>query len=91
MEVWDVGACVVRLWSHLVDLVSHELLCLVVCFRLLEFLLLWLVRDWLSLLSRVRKAHPPTLFRVSSVGRLCQPKCTAGSLFGNAAEPSDAI
>ncbi|MQM21926.1 hypothetical protein Taro_054972 [Colocasia esculenta] len=31
---------------------------------LLEFLLLWLVRDWLSLLSLVREAHPPTLFRV---------------------------
>ncbi|MQM20103.1 hypothetical protein Taro_053118, partial [Colocasia esculenta] len=27
------------------------------------FLLLWLVRDWLSLLSLVREAHPPTLFR----------------------------
>ncbi|MQM00993.1 hypothetical protein Taro_033742 [Colocasia esculenta] len=33
---------------------------------LLEFLLLWLVRDWLSLLNLVREAHPPTLFR--SVG-----------------------
>ncbi|MQM10339.1 hypothetical protein Taro_043232 [Colocasia esculenta] len=32
---------------------------------LLEFLLLWLVRDWLSLLSLVREAHPPTLFRSS--------------------------
>ncbi|MQL96692.1 hypothetical protein Taro_029372, partial [Colocasia esculenta] len=30
---------------------------------LLEFLLLWLVRDWLSLLSLVRETHPPTLFR----------------------------
>ncbi|MQL83505.1 hypothetical protein Taro_015983 [Colocasia esculenta] len=30
---------------------------------LLGFLLLWPVRDWLSLLSLVRKAHPPTLFR----------------------------
>ncbi|MQL82304.1 hypothetical protein Taro_014777 [Colocasia esculenta] len=27
------------------------------------FLLLWLVRDWLSLLSLVCEAHPPTLFR----------------------------
>ncbi|MQL67877.1 hypothetical protein Taro_000178 [Colocasia esculenta] len=26
------------------------------------FLLLWLVRDWLSILSLVRDAHPPTLF-----------------------------
>ncbi|MQM16828.1 hypothetical protein Taro_049790, partial [Colocasia esculenta] len=33
---------------------------------LVEFLLLWLVRDWLSLLSLVREADPPTLFR--SVG-----------------------
>ncbi|MQM16860.1 hypothetical protein Taro_049820 [Colocasia esculenta] len=30
---------------------------------LVKFLLLWLVRDWLSLLSLVREAHPPTLFR----------------------------
>ncbi|MQM16056.1 hypothetical protein Taro_049009 [Colocasia esculenta] len=28
MEVWDVGACVVRLWSHVVALVFRELLCL---------------------------------------------------------------
>ncbi|MQL93315.1 hypothetical protein Taro_025954, partial [Colocasia esculenta] len=36
---------------------------------LLEFRLLWLVRDWLSLLSLLREAHPPTLFRVfGSVG-----------------------
>ncbi|MQL91328.1 hypothetical protein Taro_023938, partial [Colocasia esculenta] len=64
-----LGACVVRLWSHVVAPVFHELLCLsgcvprLVCFHLLEFLLLWLVRDWLSLLSLVREAHPPTLFR----------------------------
>ncbi|MQL87425.1 hypothetical protein Taro_019964 [Colocasia esculenta] len=36
-----------------------------VCSRLL---LLWLVRDWLSLLSLVRKAHPPTLFRHPTAG-----------------------
>ncbi|MQL80419.1 hypothetical protein Taro_012849 [Colocasia esculenta] len=29
--------------------------------------------------------------RVSSVGRICQPICTAGSLFGIAVEPGDAI
>ncbi|MQL73821.1 hypothetical protein Taro_006144 [Colocasia esculenta] len=100
MEVWDGGACVVRLWSHVVALrVRAEgcfrivsdfagsagvvcgptlvvgrgvtllrcfvLLCSrVVCFGFsLEFLLLWLVRDWLSLLSLVREAHPPTFFR----------------------------
>ncbi|MQL98949.1 hypothetical protein Taro_031665, partial [Colocasia esculenta] len=28
------------------------------CFRLLEFLLLWLVRDWLSILSLIHEAHP---------------------------------
>ncbi|MQL98474.1 hypothetical protein Taro_031190 [Colocasia esculenta] len=56
VEVWDVGACVVRLWSHVVAPSSFAS-------ALLEFLLLWLVRDWLSLLSLVRKAHPPTLFR----------------------------
>ncbi|MQL79276.1 hypothetical protein Taro_011712, partial [Colocasia esculenta] len=32
---------------------------------LFEFLLLWLVRDWLSLLSHVREAYPPALFSVS--------------------------
>ncbi|MQL83269.1 hypothetical protein Taro_015764 [Colocasia esculenta] len=32
-------------------------------FRCFVFLLLWLVRDWLSLLSLVCEAHPPTLFR----------------------------
>ncbi|MQM14134.1 hypothetical protein Taro_047064 [Colocasia esculenta] len=85
VEVQDAGACVVRLWSHVVAPVFSELLCLngtlvvgqgvtlfrcfvvlcgrVVCFRLLEFLLLWMVRDWLSLLSLVHEAHPPTLFR----------------------------
>ncbi|MQL92628.1 hypothetical protein Taro_025256, partial [Colocasia esculenta] len=72
VEVRDVGACVMRLWSHVVAPVFRELLCLggcvpsccfrivfdstgfagvvfgltrVVlefCFRLLEFLLLWL-------------------------------------------------
>ncbi|MQM20774.1 hypothetical protein Taro_053802 [Colocasia esculenta] len=30
---------------------------------LLEFLLLWLVTHWLSLLSLVCEAHLPTLFR----------------------------
>ncbi|MQM15586.1 hypothetical protein Taro_048532 [Colocasia esculenta] len=86
-----LGACVMRIWSHVVAPVFREPLCLGrcvprCCFRivfdsagsagvefgltlssfasaLLEFLLLWLVRDWLSLLSLVREAHPPTLFR----------------------------
>ncbi|MQM02955.1 hypothetical protein Taro_035727 [Colocasia esculenta] len=31
VEVQDVGACVVRLWSHVVALVFHELLCLSGC------------------------------------------------------------
>ncbi|MQL80930.1 hypothetical protein Taro_013382 [Colocasia esculenta] len=31
VEVWDVGACVVRLWSHVVVPVFHELLCLGGC------------------------------------------------------------
>ncbi|MQM14126.1 hypothetical protein Taro_047056 [Colocasia esculenta] len=31
MEVRDVGACVVRLWSHVVAPVFHELLCLGGC------------------------------------------------------------
>ncbi|MQL80887.1 hypothetical protein Taro_013333, partial [Colocasia esculenta] len=107
VEVQDVSACVVRLWSLVVAPVFRELLCLggcvprvcfrilllwpnpgcgswccsscfcivfdsagfagVVfdltrfCFRLLEFLLLWLVRDWLSLQSLVCEAHPPLL------------------------------
>ncbi|MQL88615.1 hypothetical protein Taro_021180, partial [Colocasia esculenta] len=81
-----LGACVVRLWSHVAAPVFRELLCLSgcvprCCFHivfdsassarvvfgptlssllplLLEFLLLWLVRDWLSLVSLVREAHP---------------------------------
>ncbi|MQM22367.1 hypothetical protein Taro_055417, partial [Colocasia esculenta] len=36
--------------------------CSLVPFVVAPFLLLWLVRDWLSLLSFVREAHPPTLF-----------------------------
>ncbi|MQM04046.1 hypothetical protein Taro_036836, partial [Colocasia esculenta] len=32
----------------------------------LVFLLLWLVRDWLSLLSLVREAHPPYCLQVAS-------------------------
>ncbi|MQL68885.1 hypothetical protein Taro_001161 [Colocasia esculenta] len=81
MEVRDVGACVVRLWAHVVAPVFRDLRCLGrcvprVCFRVVLLwpdlgggcfaLLLWLVRDWLSLLSLVLEAHPPTLFR--SVG-----------------------
>ncbi|MQL95220.1 hypothetical protein Taro_027881 [Colocasia esculenta] len=31
VEVWDVGACVVRLWSHMVAPVFRELLCLGGC------------------------------------------------------------
>ncbi|MQL69433.1 hypothetical protein Taro_001728 [Colocasia esculenta] len=89
-----LGACVVRLWSHVVAPVLRELLCLGgcmprCCFRLVFdsagsagvvfgptlvvdhgitsfrcfFMLLWMVRDWLSLLSLFREAHPPTLFR----------------------------
>ncbi|MQM20380.1 hypothetical protein Taro_053398, partial [Colocasia esculenta] len=62
VEVQDVGACVMRLGSHVVAPVFRELLCLDGCSSfasaLLEFLLLWLVRDWLSLLSLVREAHP---------------------------------
>ncbi|MQL76432.1 hypothetical protein Taro_008832 [Colocasia esculenta] len=33
---------------------------------LLEFLLLWVVRNWLSLLSLVREAHPPYSLQVAS-------------------------
>ncbi|MQL98268.1 hypothetical protein Taro_030975 [Colocasia esculenta] len=36
--------------------------------NLVEFLLLWLVRDWLSLLSLVREAYPPTLFSLLICG-----------------------
>ncbi|MQL78626.1 hypothetical protein Taro_011057 [Colocasia esculenta] len=65
VEVRDVGACVVRLWFHVVASVFR------VVFGptrvVVEFLLLWLVRDWLSLLSLVREAHPPTLFRLSEI------------------------
>ncbi|MQL94875.1 hypothetical protein Taro_027539, partial [Colocasia esculenta] len=78
MEVWDGGACVVRLWSHVVAPVRAEGCFRIVSdfagfvgvvfgptlvvgrgvtlFRCFVFLLLWLVRDWLSLLSLVCKA-----------------------------------
>ncbi|MQL97167.1 hypothetical protein Taro_029851 [Colocasia esculenta] len=90
-----LGACVVRLWSHVVAPVFRELLCLGGCVprccfhivfdsagsagvmfgptlvssfdsALLEFLLLWLIRDWLSLLSLVREAHPPYSLQVGT-------------------------
>ncbi|MQM09452.1 hypothetical protein Taro_042326 [Colocasia esculenta] len=64
VEVWDVGACVVRLGSHVVAPVFR------VVFGLnrvvVEVFLCSAALDWLSLLSLVREAHPPTLFR--SVG-----------------------
>ncbi|MQM17564.1 hypothetical protein Taro_050536 [Colocasia esculenta] len=46
------------------------------CFRCF-FLLLWLVRDWLSLLSLVRKAHPPTLFSFSAGSECELQECVA--------------
>ncbi|MQM16044.1 hypothetical protein Taro_048998, partial [Colocasia esculenta] len=52
VEVQDVGACVVRLGSHVVAPVFRELLVSVgvcrgvVCLCLLEFLLLWLICGW---------------------------------------------
>ncbi|MQM19236.1 hypothetical protein Taro_052236 [Colocasia esculenta] len=50
VEVRDVGARVVRLWSHVVALVFYELLCLGGCSSfasaLMEFLLLWLIHGW---------------------------------------------
>ncbi|MQL70419.1 hypothetical protein Taro_002743 [Colocasia esculenta] len=58
-ELLCLGRCVPRVCFHIVllwpDLVAGRGFAL--------FLLLWLVRDWLSLLSLVREAHPPTLFR----------------------------
>ncbi|MQM13741.1 hypothetical protein Taro_046667 [Colocasia esculenta] len=41
--------------------------------------MLWLVRDWLSLLSLIREAHPPTLFRSSDPWVAARP---SGSLEG---------
>ncbi|MQM14412.1 hypothetical protein Taro_047341 [Colocasia esculenta] len=47
VEVRDVGACVVRLWSHVVAPVFRELPCLGrFASALLEFLLLWLVASF---------------------------------------------
>ncbi|MQL92156.1 hypothetical protein Taro_024772 [Colocasia esculenta] len=58
MEVWDVGACVVRLGSHVVALVFRDLLCLGWCVprssfasALLEFLLLWLLFEFIAYLT----------------------------------------
>ncbi|MQL75130.1 hypothetical protein Taro_007493 [Colocasia esculenta] len=56
-----VGCCPL-LRRHLYS--SYADACVPCCTAaLLEFLLLRLVRDWLYLLSLVREAHPPTLFR----------------------------
>ncbi|MQL91715.1 hypothetical protein Taro_024336 [Colocasia esculenta] len=76
VEVWDAGAFVVRLWSPMVAPVFRELLCLGGCVPRVAFalcltplfLLLWLVRDWLSLLGLVREAHP-----LLSLARAAQP------------------
>ncbi|MQL92358.1 hypothetical protein Taro_024989 [Colocasia esculenta] len=58
VEVQDVGACVVRLWSHVVASVFRELLCLGGCVprsifasALLEFLLLWLLFEFIAYLT----------------------------------------
>ncbi|MQM07883.1 hypothetical protein Taro_040730, partial [Colocasia esculenta] len=61
LVVWDVSTYVVRPGSHAVAPVFRELRCLdgvVLLPLLLEFLLLRLVRDWLSLLSLIREVHP---------------------------------
>ncbi|MQL72859.1 hypothetical protein Taro_005199 [Colocasia esculenta] len=55
LAVRDVGACVVRLWSHVVAPVFRELRCLsrcvsMFCFRLLEFLLLYLLFKFIAYL-----------------------------------------
>ncbi|MQL94737.1 hypothetical protein Taro_027394 [Colocasia esculenta] len=44
-----------------------------VVFGLTQFLLLWLVGDWLSLLSLVREAHPPPLFRICPLRTVSRP------------------
>ncbi|MQL91570.1 hypothetical protein Taro_024186 [Colocasia esculenta] len=45
----------------------------------LEFLLLWLVCDWLSLLSLVREAHPPYFLQV---GTRCQTSSSSDGCGG---------
>ncbi|MQM18743.1 hypothetical protein Taro_051738, partial [Colocasia esculenta] len=80
VEVWDVGACVVRLWSHLVAPVFLASACVDSAGSAgVVFGLTKLVRDWLSLLSLVREAHPPTLFRFSDPWVVARP---SGSLAG---------
>ncbi|MQL99720.1 hypothetical protein Taro_032446 [Colocasia esculenta] len=55
VEVWDVGGCVLRCCFRIVfDSTGSA----GVVFSPTLFLLLWLVRDWLSLLSLVREVHP---------------------------------
>ncbi|MQL75354.1 hypothetical protein Taro_007729 [Colocasia esculenta] len=59
-------SCLARPWLWVGVLLCFRcfvVLCNSLLPLLLEFLLLWLVRDWLSLLSLVREAHPPTLSR----------------------------
>ncbi|MQM13226.1 hypothetical protein Taro_046152 [Colocasia esculenta] len=66
-RVWGLGCFC--LWA--LDLVESS------CFRFsLEFLLLWLVRDWLSLLSLVHEAHPPYFLQLD-VGRVAEAAAVA--------------
>ncbi|MQL99876.1 hypothetical protein Taro_032605, partial [Colocasia esculenta] len=48
------------------------------------FLLLWMVRDWLSLLSLVREAHPPYSFQVASfpAGFKCELQESVAAIAG---------
>ncbi|MQM11654.1 hypothetical protein Taro_044563 [Colocasia esculenta] len=61
---WLLGVSRGDTWLFLPDLVEVYVESSLLPLSL-EFLLLWLVRDWLSILSLVREAHPPTLFRSS--------------------------
>ncbi|MQM11069.1 hypothetical protein Taro_043971, partial [Colocasia esculenta] len=61
--LWRSGMLVLCLASACVDSVGSAEVVFGLTQVVVEFLLLWLVRDWLSLLSLVREAHPPTLFR----------------------------
>ncbi|MQL97214.1 hypothetical protein Taro_029897 [Colocasia esculenta] len=73
-----LGACVVRLWSHVVAPVFRELLCLGGCVlrsscasALLEFLLLWLIHGWRrdlrGSLAGVREARSLQWYQSSEV------------------------
>ncbi|MQM20520.1 hypothetical protein Taro_053541 [Colocasia esculenta] len=85
LVLWE--SCLARPWLWVMALLCSSSLVPL----LLEFLLLWLVRDWLSLLSLVREAHPPYSLQV---GTRCHRSSLSNGRGGDpwvAARPSGSL